>query len=109
MARAFLLVVVFAFPHLVIASYLLFVVRYVITFGILFLVAACIQVVAGVRAGAMSGHLLILHVILTSASFHNSRLEKGIKKWCQFYSRGGKKKVSLNAYNLLYTNYKSPK
>jgi hypothetical protein len=62
---------VFLFIFQVIALCFAFVVRYVITLCILLFTRTCIQVIADLGPGLMANELFALHIVLTSASFHN--------------------------------------
>jgi hypothetical protein len=50
---------------------LLFIVRHVVSLCALLFVAAAVEIIPCLRRWSMAGFLLILHICLTSASFHN--------------------------------------
>lgn len=58
----------------------LFIVCDVIAFGVLLFIFPAVQIVSCIRAGTMTCYLLILHVVLTSASFHNALFGENSKK-----------------------------
>ena len=61
---------VFSFPHGIVVVDLLLVVGNVITLSFPLFVAAAIDVIFILRNGPVTRHCFVLHIVLTSTSFH---------------------------------------
>jgi hypothetical protein len=64
------LLFVLSFSHRVVAAYLFLVMGNIVTFCFPLLIVAAVDVVFILRDGPVARHRLILHIVLTSTSFH---------------------------------------
>lgn len=67
--------------------YLLLVMRHIVALVVLLFIFAAVDVFFVMRHRSMARHSFILHIVLTSASFHNKRFFKYVEKFIPFYER----------------------